>query len=480
MQANYSRPPFFLGYRCSKTFITTVVSVAAFTDVAVYALIIPVSPFALRIRAGVPEGRVQYWVAGLLAIYGGASVLGCFVSGCFAGRRHARRVLYLGGVVTLFGSTASLCFGTTLWLFLLGRALQGFSCAITWAVDLVIVADCVGQQEIGKAMGVVSMTIPLAMLCAPTLGGILYERQGYSAVMAVMFALAGVDLLLRMATIEKSVAVQWLEPTVKETLDIELALELADRGVYDAKKVASSIHVVELSPALARPSDQGCSIFRTAVSALRVLMNPRLLANLWGCFIQTGLMCVFDAVLPLLVMQVFGWNALKAGLSFIPLLLPCVLIDPIAGFLSDRHGSRLLAGGGFILTIPCLISLRFVTHDSPHQIGLLMGLLLFNGLALAFILPCLMADISRAVEAQEGTDGANGSTGVYAQAYGLFACSQAAGMLLLPLFAAMLKERYGWSTMTWALAILSGLSGVPIFLFVGDKEKEKVSGSSIN
>ncbi|KAK5149384.1 hypothetical protein LTR04_007129 [Oleoguttula sp. CCFEE 6159] len=318
----------------------------------------------------------------------------------------------------------------------------GFSCAITWAVGLVIVADCVGQQEIGKAMGVVSMTIPLAMLCAPTLGGILYERQGYSAVMAVMFALAGVDLLLRMAMIEKSVAAQWLEPTAKETLDIELALEIADRGVYDAKKVASSIHVVELSPALAGPSDQGRSIFRTAV-------------------------------LPLLVMQVFGWNALKAGLSFIPLLLPCVLIDPIAGFLSDRHGSRLLAGGGFILTIPCLISLRFVTHDSPHQIGLLIGLLLLNGLALAFILPCLMADISRAVEAQEGTDGTNGSTGVYAQAYGLFACSQAAGMLLLPLFAAMLKERYEWSTMTWALAILSGLSGVPIFLFVGDREKQK-------
>ncbi|TKA66566.1 hypothetical protein B0A49_07227 [Cryomyces minteri] len=380
MQANYSPPSFLLKYRSSKTFITTVVSVAAFTDVAVYALIIPVSPFALSIRAGVPEDRVQYWVAGLLAIFGGASVLGCFVSGCFAGRRNARRVLYLGGVATLFGSTASLCFGTTLWMFLLGRALQGFSCGITWAVGLVIVADCVGQQEIGKVMGIVSMTIPLAMLFAPTLGGILYERQGYSAVMAVMFALAGVDLLLRIAMIEKSDAAQWLEPIARETLDVELAPELADRDV-----------------------------------------------------------------LPLFVKQVFGWNALKAGLSFIPLLVPCVLIDPIAGFLSDKHGSRLLAGGGFILTIPCLISLRFVTHDSPHQIGLLMGLLVLNGLALAFILPCLMADISRAVESQGRTDGTNGSTGVYAQAYGLFACSQAVGMLLLPLFAAMLEERYGWS-----------------------------------
>src|SRR3978361_882304 len=62
--------PMLLAFRSSTPFITTVVSYAVFTEQFLYAVIVPVAPFALHERVRIPDGRVQYWVALLLAVYG--------------------------------------------------------------------------------------------------------------------------------------------------------------------------------------------------------------------------------------------------------------------------------------------------------------------------------------------------------------------------------------------------------------------------
>jgi hypothetical protein len=62
--------------RASKTFTLIVVCVAIFTDVFVYGLIIPVMPFALTSRLGVPEENVQMWNSVLLGILGAALLVG--------------------------------------------------------------------------------------------------------------------------------------------------------------------------------------------------------------------------------------------------------------------------------------------------------------------------------------------------------------------------------------------------------------------
>ena len=44
-----------LSFRSSKWFIELAVSMAVFTDIFLYALIVPVMPFALTSRIGVPQ-----------------------------------------------------------------------------------------------------------------------------------------------------------------------------------------------------------------------------------------------------------------------------------------------------------------------------------------------------------------------------------------------------------------------------------------
>lgn len=63
-------------FRASKTFALIVVCIAVFTDVFVYGLVVPVMPFALTQRLGVPEEDVQKWNSILLGVLGGAVVVG--------------------------------------------------------------------------------------------------------------------------------------------------------------------------------------------------------------------------------------------------------------------------------------------------------------------------------------------------------------------------------------------------------------------
>lgn len=63
-------------WRSSSAFVTLVVCVAIFTDIFLYGLVVPVLPFALKVRIGLPENDIQFWASAFLAIYGGSIFLG--------------------------------------------------------------------------------------------------------------------------------------------------------------------------------------------------------------------------------------------------------------------------------------------------------------------------------------------------------------------------------------------------------------------
>ena len=64
-------------FRASKTFTTLVVSFAIFTDVLLQNLVVPVLPYALRMRVGVQdEDAIQSWTSILLAAFGVSMMLG--------------------------------------------------------------------------------------------------------------------------------------------------------------------------------------------------------------------------------------------------------------------------------------------------------------------------------------------------------------------------------------------------------------------
>lgn len=136
-----------------------------------YGIVVPVFPFALTSRASIDPDSVQSWVSIFLAIYGASMLVFSPFFGWLADRFSSRQIPFLIGLALLGGSTVMLCLGNSIALFAAGRVLQGASAAVVWVVGLALLVDTVGPDDVGAAMGYTGLSLSLAILVAPLLGG---------------------------------------------------------------------------------------------------------------------------------------------------------------------------------------------------------------------------------------------------------------------------------------------------------------------
>ncbi|GAT22024.1 MFS transporter [Aspergillus luchuensis] len=381
----------------------------------------------------------QSWTSILLALYGAALLAASPVAGYIADRFESRWWPLIVGLLAIGASTALLCVGTHLSLWIIGRIFQGASAAVVWTVGAALLVDTVGKDGLGQAMGYIGMGMTFGIMGGPLLGGVTYARGGYYAVFALAFALVGVDIVLRLVMIEKKHAVKWLQQE-KEQVG-QQAVETS--GHASPKKTRSAV--------------------------LTLLASERMIVTIWAYFIVSVVLTSFDSVLPLFVEDTFGWDQTGQGLIFVPLSVPHIS-DPFFGWINDKfvNARRYMAAGALFTTIPFMVLLRLVTHDSMGQKVLLCALLVLIGFCVASLMPPLLVEASYIVAEKEAQDpNAFGKGGAMALSYGILNSAYAAGTIVGPFFAGFIRENAGWKTMTWALALLTGVSGVPILLFLG-------------
>lgn len=269
-------------------------------------MVIPVIPFSLTIQVGIPEDQVQRWTSILLACYSVALLIGSPFFGFYADHSSSRRWPLLIGLVMLAGSTLLLCLGNTIGLLVLGRLLQGLSAAIVWSVGCALFVDTMGNS-VGVAMGYVNIAMSLGLLIAPVIGGIVYEAAGYYPVFYIAFGIVAMDILLRLAMIEKKVARQWLpeiegmpDAALPEP-DVEKANPSAETAIMmDPSGPGSALQQVEPETMPCEASDPNLSSAQTPSSTsqrwrkkdaiIMLVKSPRLLASLYGIFVEAGLM----------------------------------------------------------------------------------------------------------------------------------------------------------------------------------------------
>jgi MFS family permease len=305
-----TKPPYLLKYRSSTPFILFTISLAIFTDIFLYGLIVPVIPFSLTVQAGVAEDQVQQWTAILLACYNITLFVGSPLVGWYADCTTSRRLPLLLGLLALAGSTLLLCLGKTIALFIVGRLLQGLSAAVVWSVGLALLVDTMGKN-IGAAMGWVSIAMSVGLLISPVVGGAVYAGAGYYAVYYLAFGVIFLDIVLRLVLIEKKVARQWIkdedegEAVVGAATDTSstLAVEkgVADReaagqgeisGRDSSEKIASSPPGGETQEPVPSPSHNTPTgeIGPAKHPYLELIKSKRILAALLGTVFEAGVM----------------------------------------------------------------------------------------------------------------------------------------------------------------------------------------------
>jgi MFS family permease len=212
------------------------------------------------------------------------------VLGWFADRSKSRQLPLLLGLIALGGATVLLCLGSTITLLVVGRLLQGISAAVVWTVGLALLVDTVGQDGIGQAMGYVTLSMSFAVLTAPLLGGVVYEKKGYYSVFAMAFGLIALDIILRLMLVEKKIANQWSTTNDGVTLQEVNTEQAQEHSARTRNKPTPG----ELANSLQVGRKSGFLTHRPPI--ITMLTSRRLLAALWGCLVQAALMTSFDSV----------------------------------------------------------------------------------------------------------------------------------------------------------------------------------------
>jgi MFS family permease len=473
-----SEAPLFLNIRSSNAFIITTISIAIFTDIFLYSVVVPVLPFALTGRAGVKEEDLQRWTSIFLSVYGAALAVGSPIFGWFADKSSSRRIPLLLGLLALGGATAMLCVGSSLPVLIMGRALQGLSAAVVWTVGLALLSDSIEREKLGAAMGYMAAATSIGSLAGPLLGGVVYANAGYYAVFSMGFAIIGLDIFLRLMLVEKSLAQQWSPPTENPVSLDSSVIRDSSGGEMQAVPATTVPEESEKTPA--KPLPKWTQHMPPLITLLRV---PRVLVAMFGCFVESTSLASFDSVLPLYVKDTFHWTSSGAGLIFISLVIPA-LFSPVFGGISDKFGSRFITTIGLLGAVPFWVLLRLVDHDSIGQKVLLAALLVFIGLCISLVMAPLMADIDHAVALEEKKrPGSMGKRGAAAQGFGLFNLAYALGTLIGPLWAGFVVQNGGWGTMGWSLGLLNGVCAITAFAWTGSrimlKGKERSEGAVV-
>lgn len=307
------------------------------------------------------------------------------ICGWIADHTSNRSIPFYTGLLVLGAATISFGLAKASWVLLISRLLQGLSAAITYTVGLALLADTVGKDEIGKWMGTALSSSSFGLIVSPLLGGLVYAKAGYMSVFAMAISLIVFDILMRLCMIEKKTAAKYLSlEEVHEGNESYGTFNHNGSNEHEqsnspavSRKPASDAE--ETSPLTGATVERASPSHKTRIPTILVLLSsPRLLATIYGIFVNVAILAAFDGVLPLYVKDIFGWDSLAAGLLFLCLAVPA-LTGPVVGELTDRVGPRWIAVAGCSLSAAPLILLRLIDHDSLQQKILLCVLLTICG-----------------------------------------------------------------------------------------------------
>ncbi|KAL6703557.1 hypothetical protein ACN47E_009502 [Coniothyrium glycines] len=448
----------FKDFRCSKPFLLFTICTALFSDGFTYGIVSPVLPFLLQDEELLIDGNVQLTTSLLIAAFSIADFIGAPLCAWYVDRTRSRRPCWYFGIVLI--TTGSLLFGLSknIAMLIMSRILHGLSSSILYTVGLAVLVDTIRKDEVGKWMGTAMSCNNVGIIISPLLGGIIYEKFGKMAVFAIMLGLGGIDIALRLVMQEPP---RDLLACSTSTDSLE-SIEQRDNVEGKSMAIVRMVGIPDCSiEAPVTPETIPASRLPGIVA---LLCQPRLLAAMYGVFVNEAIIASLCSTVPLFVHGTFHWTALPAGLIFLCIAIPA-FGGPIAGALSDRFGARWVAVIGFTTTAPLIVLLRLVHQDNLQHKIILCVLLTLIGASVTLFLAPLGAECSVVAEQTSQKIGCD----LYASSFSLMNCALASAGLLGPLAAGGLVDAAGWQWMTVFLGCFCATGIVPCTIATGKK-----------
>ncbi len=290
------------------------------------------------------------------------------LTGAALGDRFGRKRMFIVGIALFTASSAAAALAPSIGLLIVARAAQGIGAAIATPLTLTLLADAFPPAQRGVALGVWSGISGIAVALGPLVGGAVVQLSSWHWIFwinvpigAVLVALAAVRLSeshgpersldvrgLVLASsglfgivygLVRSQSLGWTSPQVVISLAVGTALVLAF--------IRNEVRVPEPMLPMQFFANRGFAV-TNAVS----------LAMYFGMFGSIFFLSQF-------LQNVLHNTPLQAGIKLLVWTGATMVVAPLAGFFSERFGSRLFMVAG--LSLQALALGWLATETGIHQ-----------------------------------------------------------------------------------------------------------------
>jgi EmrB/QacA subfamily drug resistance transporter len=303
-----------------------------------------------------------------------------------------RRRMFMYGLVVF--SIASLLGGlaqSDQWL-IAARALQGLGAAIVSPAALSIITNTFAEgAERDRALGVWGAVAGSGGAAGVLLGGVLTEYLGWEWVLFVNVPIGVAAALLAPRLLPESRdEVEARSFDVAGAVTVTAGLSLLVYALVDANQAgwgsARTISLIAIGVALLAAfvsieRRQRQPLVPFSIFRLRTLRG----ANVVSLLVTMSLFSMFFFI-SLYMQQVLGYDALKAGLSYLPLALTIIISAGVASALVTRIGFKITLVAGMLCVTGGLVWFAQVSASGSYVGDILFpSLLAAVGLGLAFV-----------------------------------------------------------------------------------------------
>lgn len=374
-------------YRESKMMVLVVSSLAVFTDMVIYGVIMPIIKEITEQYGGFTQDNMYIAQALLPAVYAAGLLIFTPIFGSLSDRYKTRKIPMLLGQLLLAASTLMFIFVRNFYFCLFARFLQGIAGAATWVVGLAMLVDVFNGPDLGFYMGIVFGCHNLGFFLGPLIGGFLHDRFGIKTPFYVCTALALIDFMGRL----------W----IKESKNSDKEVNLSD------------------GPALKK--DLGLSMIELAKKSEVILMSIVIA-------LKAASFSSLESILEVHLHKHFNYSPSDTSLVFLSFIIPNIFAVIIVGWISGRITRYLVITLGLVIHP---IAAPFITSESNINYIIIGGVIF--GVSLSIAGSPVSPELAEIVKSYGGAS--------YARIYGILNISYSFGILAGPPIVGYVTEK---------------------------------------
>jgi EmrB/QacA subfamily drug resistance transporter len=271
------------------------------------------------------------------------------------GDLFGRRRIYSGGFLVFVLSSALCGASQSAGQLIFFRGLQAIGGAMIAANGRAVASVALPSSQRGKAMGLASMAFHIGFLTGPTLGGLLIDTIGWRWIFYLNLPAGLWSAYLAWKLLEESKEVREISVDFPGAILLMMTYSLFIYAMNQLPHVGWKDATVVRMMALSLVS---FAVFvfverraRMPILSFSLFRNRLFTASMLSLFFITSTQAAISFLMPFYLQNILHFSPSQMGWIMITNSVVIVLIAPVAGWLSDRMGSRLLCTVGSVLIV---------------------------------------------------------------------------------------------------------------------------------